>query len=295
MTPMIKSMTGYGGAKDEIRSIVVQAELKSVNNRHLDTAVRLPKSCLFAEEAVRTAVKESISRGKVDVFITVDTSRADEITIQLNEPLAEAYVRAARSVAEKYGVTDDLSALSLLRMPEVISTERADTDRDAVSEAIITVLHRALSQFDEMRSREGGKLKEDICSKLDAIETMVGEVEARSPETVSAYREKLLSRMRDVLGEAGIDEDRILQEAAIYADKVAVDEETVRLRSHISQFRHMLDGGSPVGRKLDFLVQEMNREINTTGSKCADSDIAKTVIAMKAELEKIREQIQNIE
>lgn len=292
---MIRSMTGYGGAKGEIENIIVSAELKSVNNRHLDTSVRLPKSCLFAEEAVRAAVKNSISRGKVDVFISVDTSHADEVTIAVNEPLAVAYVRAARAVAEQYGIENDVTALSLLRMPEVISTERADSDKDAVSRAISGILSQALAQFDEMREREGGKLCADILSKLDTIENLVGIVEKRSPETVTEYREKLLARMTEVLGEAGVDESRILQEAAVYADKVAVDEETVRLRSHIAQFRDMLNGGSPVGRQLDFLVQEMNREINTTGSKCVDSEIARTVIAMKAELEKIREQIQNIE
>lgn len=292
---MIKSMTGYGGAKGEVRDIIVSAELKSVNNRHLDTSVRLPKSCLFAEESIRADVKEHISRGKVDVFISVDTSHADEVTIAVNEPLAAAYVKAAHEVFDKYGVTDDMTASTLLRMPEVLTTERADTDKDAVLEAIRTVFGVALAQFDEMRAREGDKLDGDIRQKLDHIERMVAWVEERSPETVKEYREKLLARMSEVLGEAGIDESRILQEAAIYADKVAVDEETVRLRSHIAQFRLMLDGGSPVGRKLDFLVQEMNREINTTGSKCADSEIANTVIGMKAELEKIREQIQNIE
>ncbi len=292
---MILSMTGYGGAKDEVRSIVVSAELKSVNNRHLDTSVRLPKSCLFAEEAVRAAVKEHISRGKVDVFLSVDTSRADEFTIAVNEPLAAAYVKAAHELFDKFGVTDDLTATALLRIPEVISTERDDADKDAVLEAVTTVLDEALTQFDAMRAREGAKLDADLREKLDAIESMVGFVETRSPETVREYREKLTARMTEVLGETGIDEARILQEAAVYADRIAVDEETVRLRSHIAQFRLMLDGGSPVGRKLDFLVQEMNREINTTGSKCSDGEIANTVIAMKAELEKIREQIQNIE
>ena len=292
---MIKSMTGYGGAKGEVKNILVSAELKSVNNRHLDTSVRLPKSCLFAEEAVRNAVKDAISRGKVDVFISVDTSHADEVTIAVNEPLAAAYVRAAHEVFDKFGVTDDMTASRLLRMPEVIATERSDADKDDMLDAIGTVLGVAIAQFDEMRSREGDKLCADILDKLSNIERMTGWVEARSPETVKEYREKLFSRMSEVLAEAGVDESRILQEAAIYADKVAVDEETVRLCSHIAQFRLMLEGGSPVGRKLDFLVQEMNREINTTGSKCADSEIANTVIAMKAELEKIREQIQNIE
>ena len=292
---MIKSMTGYGGAKGEISGIQVSAELKSVNNRHLDVSVRLPRTCLFAEEGVRAAAAGHITRGKVDVFITVDTSHADEVTVAVNEPLAAAYVNAAHELSEKFGVTDDMTASTLLRMPEVMTTERSDADRDAVLEAIDAVFGAALAQFDEMRVREGAKLDADLREKLDAIERMVGLVEVRSPETVREYREKLTARMNEVLGEAGVEESRILQEAAIYADKVAVDEETVRLRSHIAQFRLMLDGGSPVGRKLDFLVQEMNREINTTGSKCADSEIANTVIAMKAELEKIREQIQNIE
>lgn len=292
---MIMSMTGYGGAKGEKNAIAVSAELKSVNNRYLDVSVRLPKSCLFAEEMVRAAVQKHISRGKVDVFITVDTSRAEEVNITINEPLAEAYVRAARQVAETYALKDDLTALSLLRFPEVISTEKSDTDRDAVSEAIGNFLELALAEYDAMRAREGNKLCQDLLEKLQSLEEKVSFVEARSPETVKEYREKLFNRMQEVLGEAGVDESRILQEAAIYADKVAVDEETVRLRSHIAQFRNMLEGGSPVGRKLDFLVQEMNREINTTGSKCSDKQIAETVIAMKAELEKIREQIQNIE
>ncbi len=292
---MIKSMTGYGGAKGELDAIAVTAELKSVNNRYLDVSVRLPKSCLFAEEAVRAAVAEKISRGKVDVFITVDTSKAEQAVIRVNENLAEAYLRAVRGTAEKYGLDGEVSALNLVRFPEVLSTEKTDTDRDAVSRAIGAVLGQALEEFDGMRVREGRKLAEDISGKLDTLEKLVSAVEARSPQTVAEYREKLLGRMREVLADTAVDEGRILQEAAIYADKVAVDEETVRLRSHIAQFRQMLAAGSPAGRKLDFLTQEMNREANTTGSKCADSAIAKTVIDMKAELEKIREQIQNIE
>ena len=292
---MIKSMTGYGGAKGEVNAIAVTAELKSVNNRFLDVSVRLPKSCLFAEEAVRAAVAEKIGRGKVDVFITVDTSRAEEAMIRVNDNLAAAYLKAVRDTAEKYGLDGDVSALNLVRFPEVLSAEKTDTDRDAVAQAISAVLAEALEGFDAMRAREGGKLQEDILKKLDGLEAMVGAVEARSPETVKEYREKLYARMQEVLADTAVDEARILEEAAIYADKVAVDEETVRLRSHIDQFRQLLAAGSPVGRKLDFLVQEMNREANTTGSKCADSAIARTVIDMKAELEKIREQIQNIE
>ena len=292
---MIKSMTGYGGAKGEHSAVVVTAELKSVNNRYLDVSVRLPKSCLFAEEAVRTAVAEHITRGKVDVFLTVDTSQADETVIRVNDNLAAAYLKAVRDTAERYGLDGEINALSLVRFPEVLSTDKTDADRDIISQAIGAVLAQALAEFDQMRAREGRKLAEDIHGKLDALEKMVATVETRSPQTVAEYRERLLGRMRDVLADSAIDEGRILQEAAIYADKVAVDEEMVRLKSHIAQFRLLLDAGSPAGRKLDFLTQEMNREANTTGSKCADSAIAKTVIDMKAELEKIREQIQNIE
>ena len=292
---MIKSMTGYGGAKGEISAIAVTAELKSVNNRYLDVSVRLPKSCLFAEEAVRSAIAAQVSRGKVDVFITVDTSAAEEAVIRVNDNLAEAYLKAIRSTADKFSLAGDLTALQLVRFPEVLSTDKTDTDRDAVSQAITAVLSQALEEFDAMRAREGRKLYEDILGKLDALEAMIAAVEERSPQTVAEYREKLLARMQEVLADTSIEEGRILQEAAIYADKVAVDEEMVRLKSHIAQFRLLLEGGSPVGRKLDFLVQEMNREANTTGSKCADSAIARIVIDMKAELEKIREQIQNIE
>lgn len=292
---MINSMTGYGGAKGEVDSIAVSAELKSVNNRYLDVSVRLPKSCLFAEEAVRTAVGEHISRGKVDVFISVDASAAQEVSIQVNQPLAAAYVKAVESLAEQYDLPSELSALSLSRFPEILTAEKSDTDQDSISKAILLVLTQALEGFDAMRAREGAKLHEDLTQKLDRLEDMVSTVERRSPETVTEYREKLLSRMQEALADAAVDEARILQEAAIYADKVAVDEETVRLRSHIAQFRLLLEGESPVGRKMDFLIQEMNREVNTTGSKCVDSTIAKTVIDMKAELEKMREQIQNIE
>ena len=292
---MIKSMTGYGGAKGEVESIAVTAELKSVNNRYLDVSVRLPKSCLFAEDAVRSAVAGVISRGKVDVFITVDASKAEEAVIQVNESLAAAYLKAVRDTAEQFGLDGDISALSLVRFPEVLSTDKTDAGRDAVSNAIVQVLSQALEEFDAMRTREGEKLREDIEGKLRTLEAMVAKIVERSPQTVAEYREKLLGRMQEVLADAAVDESRILQEAAIYADKVAVDEEMVRLKSHIAQFRLLLAAGSPAGRKLDFLVQEMNREANTTGSKCADSEIARTVIDMKAELEKIREQIQNME
>lgn len=292
---MIYSMTGYGGAKGEYEGISVSAELKSVNNRYLDVNVRLPKSCLFAEEAIRNAVAGHISRGKLDVFIGVDSSDADSVSIQVNEALAEAYIQAVRSIAEKYELKDELSALSVARFPEVMSARKENADRDAITQAILTVLEQALNDYDAMRQREGEKLSADILKKLENIESMVSVIEARSPQTVEEYRQKLMDKMKEILGDSGVEEARILQEAAIYADKISVDEETVRMGSHISQFRQLLSHGSPVGRKLDFLIQEMNREANTTGSKCSDSRIAKIVIDIKAEIEKIREQVQNIE
>lgn len=292
---MIYSMTGYGGAKGELDSIAVSAELKSVNNRFLDVSVRLPKSYLFAEEAVRSAVAAKVSRGKVDVFLSVDSSAADTVTIKVNQPLAEAYVSAVRGLSEQYGLPDELSALSLARFPEVLSTDREDADRDTVTRAIVTMLDRALDDYNAMRAREGERLCADLLDKLDRIEKMVEQVESRSPLTVAEYRQKLTDKMQEVLASAAVDEARILQEAAIYADRVAVDEETVRMRSHLAQFRQMLADGSPIGRKLDFLVQEMNREANTIGSKANDVAMAQTVVNIKSEIEKIREQIQNIE
>jgi uncharacterized protein (TIGR00255 family) len=292
---VIKSMTGYGGAKGEITSVAVTVELKSVNNRYLEVSARLPKSCLFAEELVRAAVAEHISRGKVDVFVTVDTSAAAEIAIQVNEPLAAAYLTAIRGMAVKYSLKDDLTVLALARFPDVLSEQKLDADQNAVVAAVKVVLEQALKDYDAMRIREGEKLCADLQNKLTEIESLVTAVEARAPETVADYRTKLTERMNEVLAETGVDEARILQEAALYADRIAVDEETVRLRSHIAQFRHLLCEGSPVGRKLDFLIQEMNREANTIGSKCSDTAIAKTVIELKAEIEKIREQVQNIE
>ena len=271
---MIKSMTGYGGAKGEVNAIAVTAELKSVNNRFLDVSVRLPKSCLFAEEAVRAAVGSKISRGKVDVFITVDTSQAEEAVIRVNDNLAAAYLKAVRDTAEKYDLDGDISALSLVRFPEVLSTEKSDTDRDLVAGAINAVLAQALEGFDLMRAREGGKLEEDILAKLDGLEDMVRTVEARSPETVKEYREKLYTRMQEVLADRAVE---LLNRKAIKRFEAAQSE------AALFDFDELT------------VIKTVNREANTTGSKCADSQIARTVIDMKAELEKIREQIQNIE
>ena len=292
---MIKSMTGYGGAKGLCCGLQVSLELKSVNNRYLDASVRMPRSFLFAEEAVKAAVSRHISRGKVDMFISVDSSAADNMTVKVNEPLLRGYLDALHRISEEYGLEKDITAMSIARFPEILSVEKADYDAEAISAAIVAVVEEALHDFDAMREREGERLCQDILSKLATIEALVSTVEQESPKTVEAYRSRLREKMNEVLAAAGIEESRILAESAIYADRVAVDEETVRLRSHIAQMRTMLKGGSPIGRKIDFLIQEFNREANTIGSKCQNSDIAHIVVDLKSEIEKIREQIQNIE
>lgn len=292
---MIKSMTGYGSAKGTVEGLEVQVELKSVNNRYLDTSVRLPRSFLFAEEMVKSGVQRHISRGKVDVFVSVDASGAGDMTVRVNEGLLKGYVEAVRHIAQEYGLADDLTAQSVSRFPDVLTVEKKDLDAEAISAGMEKIVEQALRDFDAMRLREGEKLREDVLSRLAAIDALVRRVEETAPETVAAYRARLEQKMAEVLGSAGIDENRILAEAAIYADHIAVDEETVRLRSHMSQMTGMINGESPIGRKLDFLIQEFNREANTIGSKCQNSEIAHVVVELKSEIEKIREQIQNIE
>lgn len=292
---MIKSMTGYGSAKGTVEGIEVSVELKSVNNKFLDTSVRLPRSFIFAEETVKAAVQSHISRGKVDVFVTVDTSMADDMVVRVNEPLLKGYIDALHHIAADYGLPDDISVMSVSRFPDILSVEKKELDADAVAEGIKSIAEQALQDFDSMRICEGEKLRNDVLLKLENIESFVGIIEESAPKTVAEYSQKLLQKLNEVLASAGVDESRIITEAAIFADKVAVDEETVRLRSHIAQLRTMLETGSPIGRKIDFLMQEFNREANTIGSKCQNSDIAHVVVDLKSEIEKIREQIQNIE
>lgn len=292
---MIKSMTGYGSAKGTVDGLEITIELKSVNNRFLDCSVRMPRSFLFAEDAIKSAVQQHISRGKVDVFVSVDSSQAGDMIVKVNEPLLKGYIDALRHIAQEYQLSDDLSAVNVSRFPDVLVVEKKELDAEALTREIRGIAERALDDFDAMRQREGEKLREDVLSRLATIDRLVCIVEEESPKTVAEYRKRLEQKMAEVLGSAGIDENRILAEAAIFADHIAVDEETVRLRSHMAQLKSMLDGGSPIGRKIDFLIQEFNREANTTGSKCQNSDIAHVVVDLKSEIEKIREQIQNIE
>lgn len=292
---MVKSMTGYGRARETRNRRDITVEIRSVNNRYLDCTVKMPRAYIFAEDAIKAQVQKAISRGKVDVFVTVDTSAADVAVVSVNEPLARSYFEALAKLRDTFALEGDITAVTLAKFPDVLTVTKAEEDVETISSDICAVLTDALEAYNAMRAVEGCKLAEDIDRRVATIETVVGKVEERSPQTVAAYRERLENKMREVLQSTTIDESRILTEAAIFADKVAVDEETVRLRSHIAQLRDMLQGNEPVGRKLDFLIQEVNRECNTIGSKCNDLTIAQDVVNMKAEVEKIREQVQNIE
>ena len=293
---MIKSMTGYGRAREVRNKRDITVEVRSVNNRYLDCTVKMPRMYSFAEDAVKQCVQRAISRGKVDVYITVDASAADVAKVTVNRELAGQYAAALRELAQVCGQeTYSVSPETLSRFPDVLTVTKADEDLETVSADLCTVLREALDAYNAMRAVEGKKLAEDISHRLDVILDNTARVEQRSPETVAEYRAKLTARMQEVLQSATVDPQRILTEAAIYADKVAVDEETVRLRSHVAQLRTMLESDEPMGRKMDFLIQEVNRESNTIGSKCCDVAIAQVVVGLKAEVEKMREQVQNVE
>ena len=292
---LVKSMTGYGRAVETVNGREFTVELRSVNNRYLDCSVKLPRSLSFGEDAVKQAVKNTISRGKVDVFLSVRSEGVADVKVTLNEAMAEGYLAAMKQMAQSYGVRDDISVSVLSRMPDVFTVDKPEVDEEQLLADMLSVVNQALKSFDDMRSTEGKALEADLRSRGETILGLVAQVEAGSGQTVIDYRTRLENKMKEVLANTAIDESRILTEAAIFADKVAVDEETVRLRSHLEQMNNMLTTGGPIGRKLDFLLQEMNREANTIGSKCTDVRLARIVVEIKAELEKIREQTQNIE
>ena len=294
-TRVVKSMTGYGRGEAVVHGRTITVEVRSVNNRYLDCTVKLPRVYVFAEDAIKAGVQGHISRGKVDVFVTIGPSEKGDVAISVNKPMADGYYAALCQLRDSYGLRDDISVSLLSRFPDVFLVEKTQEDVEAMSADICSVLELALADFDAMRSREGEKLYQDVLRRADTIEGLTARVEERSPGIVADYRARLTAKLNEVLQNTQIDESRILTEAAIYADKVAVDEETVRLRSHLSQLRHMLEQGGAVGRKLDFLIQEFNREANTIGSKCNDIETAGYVVDIKAEIEKIREQIQNME
>ena len=292
---MIRSMTGYGRYQDTVDGMDITVEIKAVNHRYYEYSSRLPRAYGFLDDKLKAYLQGSISRGKVDVYVFIDTADAPGSRVTVNHSLVQGYLKALGEIAETYGLRNDVSVMSLARYPDLLTVHREAEDEEAVWAAVRTVADVALNRFLQMREKEGEKLQEDILSRAAAILEAVGQVEERSPQTVREHMDKVQTRMRELLGTATVDEQRLLTEAALFADKIAVAEETVRLRSHISQLEHMLAGNEAVGRKRDFLVQEINREANTIGSKAQDVQLARVVVDIKAEIEKIREQIQNIE
>ena len=288
-------MTGYGRAVETVNGREFTVELRSVNNRYLDCTVKMPRMVSFAEDAVKQAVKAAVSRGKVDVYISVKSEGEVDTKITLNEGVVQGYLAAMRRMVTEFEVKDDISVSILSRMPEVFSVEKPEVDEEALTNDLLSVVAKALDSYNAMREVEGKALDADLRKRGNTILELVSQVEAGNAQTVIDYRTRLENKLKEVLANTAIDESRILTEAAIFADKVAVDEETVRLRSHLEQMNNMLTTGGAVGRKLDFLLQEMNREANTIGSKCTDVRLARIVVDIKAELEKIREQTQNIE
>ncbi len=292
---MIKSMTGYGRNESSVHDRTLTIEVKSVNNRYLDCNVRLPRVYICAEDGVQRRVKQTISRGKVDVYINIENTSDDAISVTLNQAMAAGYLSALHTMVDTFQLPGQVDVSLLSRFPDIFHVDKIPEDLEQLTADIHQVAEGALQDFNAMRGREGQKLEEDLHGRLGTLARYTEVVEQRSPQTVSEYRARLTAKLQEVLTDRQVEESRVLTETAIFADKVAVDEETVRLRSHITQFRDMLSQGSPIGRKLDFLIQEMNRETNTIGSKCNDLEISTIVVNMKAEIEKIREQVQNIE
>ena len=292
---MLKSMTGFGRAQKEIDGYVITVELKSVNHRYFEFSSRVPRQYGFLDEKLKSYINGKVSRGKIECYVTIEALNTDTADVVVNHTLATAYVNALKEIAETYELKDDFGASTISRFPEVLIVRKSDEDEEKLWGYVQEVCSDAIDKFVAMREVEGSKMKDDIYSRGQFILDCVSYIEERSPQTVKEYNDKLVERVHELLGDVSLDESRILQEVAIYADKVAVAEETVRLRSHIGQLNTFISSDEPVGRKMDFLVQEINRETNTIGSKANDVDIARKVVDIKAEVEKIREQIQNIE
>lgn len=292
---MIRSMTGYGRALEVIDSMSITAEIKSVNHRYFEFSSRTPRTYGFLDEKLKSYVQSKVSRGKIECYIFIESLEAEDCTVEINHSLASGYIKALSELSERYGLENDTTVTSVAKYHDIFSIHKEEADEERIWQAVKTVLDKAIVSFVSMREAEGEKLKNDILSRCDTILEKVAFIEERSPETVKEYNEKLLERMKNVLGDVHVDEQRLLTEAAIYADKIAVAEETVRLRSHISQMYEFMKSEAAIGKKMDFLIQEFNREANTIGSKAQDVEIAKRVIDIKAEIEKIREQVQNIE
>ncbi|MBQ7838318.1 MAG: YicC family protein [Clostridia bacterium] len=292
---MIKSMTGYGRSQQLADGMNITVEIKSVNHRYFEFSSKLPRNYGFLDEKLKSFFNGRLTRGKMECYVQIEAVEEPDTVITLNHSLVKGYIDAYKELAETYGLENDVKVSDISRVGDIFMVRKQAADEDRIWAAVQTVAEAALDGFVSMREREGARLRDDVLFRLDEIISNVEYIESRSPETVKEYNEKLLTRMKELLEDAHIDEQRIITEAAIFADKVAVAEETVRLRSHISQLRSFLDLSEAVGKKMDFLLQELNREANTIGSKAQDVEIARRVVAIKAEIEKIREQIQNIE
>ncbi len=292
---MAMSMTGFGRCETTVNGRQITIEMKSVNHRYFEFSCRTTRGYSFLEDKLKKYVAQKVSRGKVDMFVSITESEDSQVDVTINKPLASGYVNAIHNLASEYDIKDDLTVSVLSRYSDIFQIHKEEQDEEQIFADVTVALDKALDGFLAMRKAEGEKLKEDILNRVDTIMSIVSEIEERSPITVEEYRQKLTKRISDMLSSTEIDEQRILTEAAIFADKVAVDEETVRLRSHFEQMKTFFESCVPIGRKLDFIVQEMNREANTIGSKVTDSILAHKVVDIKAEIEKIREQVQNIE
>ena len=292
---MIKSMTGYGRAEHMSETLKITAEVKAVNHRFSDYSIRMPRHLLALEDRVRKLASEYITRGKTDIFISVESFGEDDKEIILNEALAASYIKALSELRDKFSLRDDVSVTSVSRYPDIFKSERKEVDEEAIWEQIKPVFTEALENFTAMRKREGARIFEDLNQRVNYMKTLADSIDKKAPEIVKEYQDRLYEKIKETIGDRNIDEGRVLTEVAIFADKVAINEELVRLKSHFEEYNVILSGDEPAGRRLDFLIQEINREINTIGSKANDMEVAKTVVELKAELEKLREQIQNIE
>lgn len=292
---MLKSMTGFGRAVEEIDGYVITVEIKSVNHRYFDFSSRIPRQYGFLDDKLKSYINSKVSRGKVECYVSVDALDTEDAAVVINKTLASAYVKALKELSGEYSLKEDFGTAFVSRLPDVFVLKKADEDEEKIWQLVKSVTDEAIEKFIQMRAVEGAKMKEDVASRAEYILDCVSFIEERSPQTVKEYNDKLVERVHEIIGDVSLDEQRIIQEVAVYADKVAVAEETVRLRSHIAQLKTFLESEEPIGRKMDFLVQEINRETNTIGSKANDVEIARKVVDIKAEVEKIREQIQNIE
>ncbi len=291
---MLKSMTGFGRCEEVQEGFSVSLQIKSVNHRYSDFTIKTPRRYSFLEEPLRALAMNAIARGKVEILLSLEKEESGDLTITLDRPLAEGYLNALREL-KKYGLKDDLKLSSMVSFHDIFRTKQEEVDESLLLKIVTDVFQKALTEFVAMRQAEGERLAKSLREHLDALLLEVAEIEKHTPQHVEAYRERLRNKIREVLEDKQIDESRILTEAAIFADKIAVDEETVRLRSHVKAFLAAMETDQPIGKKLDFIVQEMNRESNTIGSKCNDITVAEHVVEMKSLIEKIREQIQNIE